>query len=271
MVKPVAQSRRRPPITWLFLIPSGLTVSLLAIPLGVFIWRGVPAMLENYLANPTVFMAIGLSFVTSLGSGVVALLVGTPLAYTLARWSFPRKALVELIIDLPIVLPPLVAGIGLLLTFGRNGLLGPALDAIGLRLPFTTAAVVVAMTFVSAPLYIRAARLGFAAVRHEIVEAAYVDGADERQVFWFIMLPLTTRAMLNGLIMCWARAFGEFGATIVFAGNLAGRTQTMPLAIFVGFETELGMALGLSLLLVLVSALVLLAMRRVERETSIGL
>ncbi len=253
---------RRP--LWTFLAASLLAALLLALPLGVVAWRGLSVGFAYYLTNPTVVAAITLSLSTSLTSVIVTLLLGTPLAYTLARWRFRYKAWIELVVDLPIVLPPLVAGIGLLLTFGRNGTLGPLLDALGLRLPFTTAAVIVAMTFVSAPLFIRAARLGFAGIQPEIMEAAYVDGATERQLFWHIMLPLASRAMLNGLILAWARAFGEFGATIVFAGNLEGRTQTMPLAIFIGFETDLGIALGLAVVLMLFSAVVLLILRRLE-------
>ncbi|MBP7689312.1 MAG: molybdate ABC transporter permease subunit [Thermoflexales bacterium] len=249
---------------WTFLAASGLATALLALPLMVVAWRGLSVGFAYYLTNPTVIAAITLSLSTSLTSVIVTLLLGTPLAYTLARWRFRYKAAIELVVDLPIVLPPLVAGIGLLLTFGRNGTLGPVLDALGIRLPFTTAAVIVAMTFVSAPLFIRATRLGFAAIQPEIMEAAYVDGATERQLFWHIMLPLASRAMLNGLILAWARAFGEFGATIVFAGNLEGSTQTMPLAIFIGFETDLGIALGLALVLMLLSAVVLLILRRLE-------
>ncbi len=259
---------RRP--VWTFLATSTLAVVLLALPLVVVAWRGVSIGFVNYLSNPTVVAAIKLSLSTSLASVIVTLLLGTPLAYTLARWGFRYKAWIELVVDLPIVLPPLIAGIGLLLTFGRNGTLGPLLDVLGIRLPFTTAAVIVAMTFVSAPLFIRATRLGFTGVQPEIVEAAYVDGATERQLFWHIMLPLASRAMLNGLILAWARAFGEFGATIVFAGNLEGRTQTMPLAIFIGFETDLGIALGLALVLMLFSAVVLLILRRLESNSMLG-
>jgi len=259
--------RRRP--LWTFLAASGLATGLLALPLGVVAWRGLAIGFDYYLANPTVVAAITLSLSTSLTSAMVTLLLGTPLAYTLARWRFRYKAWVELVVDLPIVLPPLVAGIGLLLTFGRNGTLGPLLDTLGIRLPFTTAAVIVAMVFVSAPLFIRATRLGFAGIQPEIMEAAYVDGATERQLFWHIMLPLASRAMLNGLILAWARAFGEFGATIVFAGNLEGHTQTMPLAIFIGFETDLGIALGLALVLMLFSAVVLLILRRLESHPNL--
>jgi molybdate transport system permease protein len=254
-----------------FLVPSGLTSVLLALPLFILLWRGVEAGFAGYLAEPTVVQAVCLSLITTSLSLLFSLVFGTPLAYFLARWSFRHKAWIETIIDMPIVLPPMVAGIGLLLTFGRNGLLGGFLDLMGTRLPFTTAAVVVAQTFVSAPLFIRAARLGFTAVRPELIEAAYTDGASELTIFWTIMLPLASRAMFNGLILSWARAFGEFGATIIFAGNLMGVTQTMPLVIFNGFETNLGIALSISLMLILISGMILLVLRMLEKDTNIAI
>jgi molybdate transport system permease protein len=254
----------------LFLLPGGVTGILLALPVALLLWRGASAGISGYLTEPSVIHAARLSILTSVMSMLITVLLGTPLAYLLARWSFRHKAWIEMIVDLPIVLPPMVAGIGLLLTFGRNSVLGAALDQIGIRLPFTTAAVVFAQIFVSSPLFIRAARLGFSAVRPEMIEAAYTDGASEVVIFWFIMLPLASRAMLNGLILCWARAFGEFGATIIFAGNLENVTQTMPLVIFNGFETNLEIALTISLLLILLSAGILFALRMVERDTYIN-
>jgi molybdate transport system permease protein len=255
----------------MFFLPAGVTGILLALPVAFLLWRGVSAGFAGYLTEPSVIYAARLSVLTSGMSLLVTLLLGTPLAYLLARWSFRHKAWIETIVDLPIVLPPMVAGIGLLLVFGRNGLFGAAMDQAGIRLPFTTAAVILAQAFVSSPLYIRAARLGFGAVRPEMIEAAYTDGASEAVIFWFIMIPLAGRAMLNGLILCWARAFGEFGATIIFAGNLENVTQTMPLVIFNGFETNLEIALAISLLLILLSAGILFALRTVERETYINL
>ncbi len=254
-----------------FFVPAALAGLVLALPLTVLLWHGVTAGIAGYLADPSVIAAARLSIQTSAVSMLATLLLGTPLAYVLARWSFRHKAVVEAIIDLPIVLPPMVAGIGLLLAFGRNGLLGGPLHQLGIHLPFTTAAVVLAQAFVSAPLYIRAARLGFAAVRPDMIEAAYTDGATEAEIFRLIMVPLAGRSMLNGLIMCWARAFGEFGATIIFAGNLQGYTQTMPLVIFNGFETNLGVALSISLVLILISAAILLALRAIEKTTHINI
>jgi len=254
-----------------FILPAGLTGILLALPLLVLLLRGVESGFAGFLSEPTVIQAAMLSILTTGISLLITLILGTPLAYLLSRWSFRHKAWIELVIDLPIVLPPMVAGIGLLLTFGRNGFLGGVLDLWGIHLPFTTAAVIFAQAFVSAPLFIRAARLGFGAVRPDLIEAAYTDGATEQVIFWAIMLPLAGRAMLNGLILSWARAFGEFGATIIFAGNLLGVTQTMPLVIYNGFETNLGIALGISLILILISGIILLILRLVEKDTEINI
>lgn len=255
---------------WGFAGVGSLLVALLAIPLATLIWIALSDELLVYLRAPSLQRALSLSLLTSSVSTGAILLLGTPLAYTLARWSFRGKAWVELIIDLPLVLPPLIAGIALLLAFGRNGILGQPLDALGLRLPFTTAAVVVAQVFVAGPLYVRTARIGFATIEPELREAASVEGANEMQIFRHVMVPLARRALWSGLILSWARAFGEFGATIIFAGNMEGRTQTMPLAIFVGFESNLGIALGLSLVLLLIAALVLLLLRWIGRGVPVA-
>lgn len=254
-----------------FFLPALLAGLFLALPLAVLLGNGLAAGLRGAIIAPEVTDAVVLSLITTSFSLLVTLVLGTPLAYLLARWKFRHKVWIETVIDLPIVLPPLVAGIGLLLAFGRRGLLGGTLEVLGIQLPFTTAAVVFAQTFVAAPLYIRAARLGFAAIRPELIEAAYTDGASELTIFGQIMVPLAGKAMLNGLILSWARAFGEFGATIIFAGNLQGRTQTMPLVIFNGFETNLSIALSISLVLIMISALVLLVLRSVEKEPALNL
>ncbi|MGH2524474.1 MAG: ABC transporter permease [Anaerolineales bacterium] len=246
---------------WLFILPGSLLVCLLALPLGALLWRAAQAGFAHQLAEPAAFTALWLSLLTSTLSALVAMLTGTPLAYALARWPFRGRAWVELLIDLPVVLPPSVAGLALLMAFGRRGVFGGVLSAFSLSLPFTTAAVVIAQTFVSAPFYVRAARIGFAAVDPQLEEAAYTEGANPWQLFRYVMLPLTSRALLSGLILCWARALGEFGATILFAGNLPGRTQTMPLAIYLGLERSLGVALALSALLLVVSLVVLALLR----------
>ena len=253
---------------WLFIVPSVLMAALFGIPLFALVWRGVHSDFLGHLLSPAAFTALRLSLGTSLVSVLVILMAGTPLAYLLAVKRFPGRHLVELLIDLPIVLPPSVAGLALLMAFGRRGLLGSTLAFFGISLPFTTAAVVVAQIFVAAPFFIRAARMGFASVDRHMAELAVTEGAGSWQLFWNVMLPLCRRPILNGLILSWTRALGEFGATILFAGNLAGRTQTMPLAIYMGFERDLGVVLALSLFLLLFSALLLALLRHFEsRQT----
>ena len=155
--------------------------------------------------------------------------------------------------ELPTVLPPAVAGVALLVAFGRRGLIGQWLAAAGLGVSFTTAAVVMAQLFIAAPLFVRAAMLGFAGIATELEQAAEIDGASPWQRFRYVTLPLAYPALLSGAVVAWARALGEFGATIIFAGNFPGRTQTMPLAIYIGFELDLDAALVLSVLMIVAS------------------
>ena len=244
-----------------FVAPAVLLAGLLVVPLAGLVWGGFTGDLASSLRDPAVQAAVVLSLATSVLSVLVIVALGTPLAYVLARWAFPGRALVQLLVDLPIVLPPMVAGLAMLEVFGRDGWLGRPLGVLGVSLPFTTAAVVLAQVFVAGPFYVRAARIGFAGVDPAVREAAWVDGAGELRLFASIMAPLAGRALLSGLVMAWARALGEFGATIFFAGNREGVTQTIPLAIFVGFESDLGTALALSLVLLAASAVGLLVLR----------
>jgi len=163
-------------------------------------------------------------------------LAGTPLAYLLARRRFRGRTALDTLIDLPMVLPPSVAGIALLVAFGRRGLVGQYLTVAGIELAFTQMAVVLAQIFVAAPFYIKAAAAGFAGVDRELEQAAALDGATPLQVARYVTVPLAWTSLFGGAVMTWARALGEFGATIIFAGNFVGRTQTMPLAIYQGFE-----------------------------------
>jgi molybdate transport system permease protein len=179
----------------------------------------------------------------------------------MGRSKFRGKHLLDTLIDLPTVLPPSVAGVALLLTFGRGGLLGGWLEGIGLQIAFTQVAVVMAQVFIAAPFYVRAATLGFAGVDVEIEEAAQLDGANRWQLFHQVVLPLARTALLSGSMLSWARALGEFGATILFAGNYPGRTQTMPTAIYLGFEVDVQIAVTLSVILVLVSLVLLLLVK----------
>jgi molybdate transport system permease protein len=253
-------------VDWLFILPGLALIALLGLPLIALMLHAVDMGFFEYAVSPSAIAALRLSLMTSTLSVLFTVLAGTPLAFVLARWKFHNKTALELLIDLPVVLPPSVAGLALLIAFGRQGVFGAWLTTLGISLPFTTVAVVMAQTFVSAPLFVRSARIGFAEIDPQVEEAAYVEGANEWQLFRFVMFPLAERALLSGVILTWTRALGEFGATILFAGNLEGVTQTMPLAIYLGFERSLGVAVVLSMVLMLVSLILLILMRRLERE-----
>ena len=181
----------------------------------------------------------------------------------LARRHFPGQILLDSLIELPMVLPPAVAGIGLLMAFGRRGLFGPLLASMGISVGFTTAAVVMAQFFVAAPFFVRAARSGFVGVDRELEHVSHTLGVSNWTTFWRVTVPVAFPSLLGGAVMCWARALGEFGATIMFAGSFQGRTQTMPLAIYAALESDLDAALVLSAILVVVSFAVLVALRMV--------
>lgn len=237
----------------------------LVVPLLALLARIPLAALLTNLGSPEVADAISLSLTTTAISTGLALLFGTPLAYLLARHDFRGRRIIDTLIDLPMVLPPAVAGIALLMAFGRRGLIGAYLDTLGLTLAFTSAAVVLAQVFVAAPFYIKAAMAGFEAVERELEQAAAIDGAGGWRIFRHITTPLAGSALLGGAVMTWARALGEFGATIIFAGNFPGRTQTMPLAIYIGLELDLSTALTLSVILLSVSFLVLFVVKGLLR------
>jgi molybdate transport system permease protein len=213
-----------------------------------------------------VLEALRLSGTTTLLALAVAVGLGTPVAFLLARRRFPGRAVLDSLIELPMVLPPAVAGIGLLMAFGRRGVLGPALESAGITIGFTTTAVVMAQIFVSAPFYVRAARAGFLAVDRELEIVAHTLGVSAWATFWRVTVPGAFPALLGGAVMCWARALGEFGATIMFAGSFQGRTQTMPLAIYAALESDLDAAVALSAILVAISFAILIVLRlAVER------
>ncbi|MBA3532387.1 MAG: molybdate ABC transporter permease subunit [Ardenticatenales bacterium] len=242
----------------------GTVLLFFALPLLAIGWRGAGGF-GAALRDPTVFAALRLSLVTSLVSTGLSILVGTPLGWVLATKPFRGRALLETFIELPIVLPPAVAGIGLLMAFGRRGLLGQWLAPLGLEIVFTPAAVVLAQSFVAAPLYIRAAISAFRAVDPRWPQVAATLGASPWRIFWQITLPLAGPGLFGGVLLCWARALGEFGATIMVAGSFAGRTQTMPLAIYASLERDLNVALALALLLIALTFLLLLLLRLLTR------
>lgn len=231
----------------------GLSLPLfifLLLPLVALFLRTSPTRMVANLAQPYILKAIGISLGTTFGATLVIIVFGTPVAYLLARRQVPFRRLIDTLLDLPIVLPPAVAGIALLMAFGRQGILGGVLDNLGIHLAFTPFAVLLAQTFIAAPFFIKSASIGFASIDSEIEQAASLDGASSWQLFRFLTIPLAWSALLSGAVMSWARALGEFGATIIFAGNFPGRTQTMPLAIYMGFELDLEMALTLSVILI---------------------
>jgi molybdate transport system permease protein len=234
--------------------------------LAALVLHVAPATIFSKLVDPMVAQAIQLSLSTTLVSLGIILVGGTPLAYLLARRSFRGHDALDTLLTLPIVMPPAVAGIALLLAFGRRGLIGQALYGAGIDIAFTPVAVVLAQTFVAAPFYIQTAKTAFNAVDRELEQAAAIDGAGPLRVFRSVTAPLSLPALFGGAIMAWARALGEFGATIIFAGNLQGRTQTMPLAIYLGFELDLQAALTLALVLLIFSFGILFLVRVVLRQ-----
>jgi molybdate transport system permease protein len=241
-------------------LPSLLCFLFLLLPPLALTWRalGVPNAL-SYVNDQLFLDALRLTIVTSLATLATAIVLGTPLAYALARRQFPGRRLVELVVVLPVVLPPIIGGVALLMLFGRAGLLGRYLDAFGIQIPFTTFAVVLAQLFTSSPFYIRSALLGFATVAREIEEAARVDGCSPWQTFWHVTLRVALPSIVTGSMLCWAKAVSEFGATLLFAGNFQGRTQTLSLAIWTAMEIDLYEAVTMAALLLGLSVLVLLA------------
>ncbi len=240
---------------------GALMLAYFAIPLVAILGRGASLETLRALGDPMVVTALRLTGLTTGVVTLVVLAIGTPLAYLLARGSFRGKGALETLIELPIALPPVVAGVGLLLAFGRRGLFGPLLESLGVSLPFTPAAVVLAQLFVSAPFYVRAAALGFRSVPRELEEAAAVDGASGWQTFRFITAPLAFHGIFSGLLLCATRAASEFGATLMFAGNFPGRTQTLTLAVMAAMETDFNRALAIAGLLLFAALSVVLGAR----------
>lgn len=257
------------PRALLWLASSALLVFLL-LPLAAIFIRAWPrGAFGDALRDPIVREALRLSLTTTALSLLIVIILGLPVAYLLARYQFRGRDALDTLIDLPMVLPPAVAGVALLMAFGRRGVLGPFLsDTFGIELPFTTAAVVIAQTFVALPFFVNAAQAGFESVDRDIEQAARLDGSRLR-VFVSITIPLSFPALLSGAVMSWARALGEFGATILFAGNFPGRTQTMPLAVYQTLESgDLDAALALSGILVVTSFAVLIAFKWLARRAA---
>jgi molybdate transport system permease protein len=256
----------------LFAPPAILFTAFFAIPLVALTWRAINSgELADNISSSLVLHALRLSAITSTVALAVAVMVGTPLAYLLARRRFVGKAAVDLLLDLPIVLPPTVAGVALLVALGRRGVVGQWLDDVGIEIGFTTTAVVLAQLFVSAPFYVRTAKAGFESVEPMYEGVAATLGASPLRTFWRVTLPLAWPSLVAGAILCWARALSELGATLIFAGSLEGRTRTMPLAIINSFESgaSIDVPIALSVILVAAAAVLLLLLRLVARGAAV--
>jgi molybdate transport system permease protein len=258
------------------LLSSGVAVAALSLLVGFISLPLVSLVLYAFgnsaweaVRSPVALAALSLSARTTAITMVIVILVGTPAAYVLSRFEFPGKRAVDTLIDIPAVLPPAAAGIALLLAFGRFGLLGQHLYlGFGVTLTFTTVAVVLAELFVATHFYVRQATVGFSQVDRAVEEAALVDGAGKFACFARVTVPLAFPALVAGAVTAWARALGEFGGTIIFAGNVEGATQTMPLAIYSAFESDLDAAVALSVLTLGFAFAVILTARLLTRRAT---
>ncbi|GIF60083.1 ABC transporter permease [Asanoa iriomotensis] len=252
--------RRRAPLA--LIVPALLGLLFLILPLVGLLYRTPWTTLPSRLTEPGILTALRLSLLTATVATLGCLVLGVPLAWLLARVSFPGRRLVRALVTVPLVLPPVVGGVALLLVFGRRGLIGEWLDStFGITLPFTTAGVIVAEAFVAMPFLIIAVEGALRGADARYEEAAATLGAGRWTTFTRVTLPLVAPGVAAGAVLCWARALGEFGATITFAGNFPGKTQTMPLAVYLALETDLQAAIVLSLLLLFVSVVILASLR----------
>jgi len=240
--------------------------AFIALPVASLFIKSASGVTLQTLRDPVVIDALTLSLFTATTSVVIVIILGTPLSYLNARFDYPGKEIADSLIELPVVMPPMVGGIALLMAFGRMGVLGQYLHAWGVNIAFTTVAVVVAQIFVSMPFYLRQARISFEDVDLVLENAARTLGASRTQVFFSVTLPIATNGLISGAIMSFARALGEFGATIMFAGNFQGRTQTMPLAIYTAMQGDLSVSLCLALILVAISFAIIATVKILTRR-----
>ena len=250
----------RPPV--LFAVLAAVGIAFFVLPLVGLLSRASWETAFADLTSAEAITALRLSFVVSLAATALALLLGVPLAWVYARVAFPGRNVVRALTTLPMILPPVVGGVALLFAFGRRGLFGQALDAMfGIRLPFTTAGAILAATFVAMPFLVLTVEAGLRSMDRRYEDAARTLGAGRLLVFRRVTLPLIAPSIFAGAVLTWARALGEFGATITFAGNLPGTTQTLPLAVYIALETRPEVAIMLSLVLLAISLAILVAMR----------
>ncbi|OLZ72258.1 molybdenum ABC transporter permease subunit [Streptomyces sp. IMTB 2501] len=244
------------------LLPGLLALAFLLLPLVALLIRAPWGSLPDQLSSTEVWQALQLSLISATVATAVCLVLGVPLAWLLARTDFPGRGFVRALVTLPLVLPPVVGGVALLLALGRNGVIGQWLDSwFGVTLPFTTAGVVIAEAFVAMPFLVISVEGTLRAADPRFEEAATTLGASRFTAFRRVTLPLIAPGIAAGSVLAWARALGEFGATITFAGNFPGRTQTMPLAVYLALQNDPDAAISLSLVLLVVSIAVLAALR----------
>jgi len=255
-------------LTLLVAVLLALFLIFITLPVVSLFLRISPEAFFRSLTEPVVLDALSLSLVTATVSTVVVVLFGTPLALVNARREYRGREIIDTLTDLPIVLPPAVAGIALLMAFGRRGVVGQYFDAFGVQIAFTTVAVIMAQIFVASPFYIRQARASFEAVDRLYEDAARTLGASPGTVALRITIPLAWGGLVSGAILSFARALGEFGATIMFAGNFQGRTQTMPLAIYTTMQGDLDAAISLAIVLVVISFAVIAAVKIITRRNA---
>jgi molybdate transport system permease protein len=244
-------------------------VAYFAVTLGTLLFLLAPRDLVAHAGSPLARHALWLTLETTGAATVLAVVLGTPLAYLLARFSFRGRDLVDTLVDLPVTIPPVVAGVALLLAFGRRGFIGRHLDLLGFQIAFTRVAVVMAQLFIASPFYVKAARAGFEAVDPRLEDAARTLGARPWRVFWTITVPLARPALLAGVVLTWGRALSEFGATMMFAGNFPGRTQTLSLAVMTALESDLSTAVAVSVVSLGLAVIALFAGRRLARHWSV--
>jgi len=262
---PDARHRRREGFGPLWLGSLGL-VLLIAIPIASLLFTLSPATWLEQLGSPMARRALGLTLLTTAISTALCVVLGLPVAYLLARFDFRGRDTVATLLDLPLTVPPVVVGLALLLAFGRQGLVGRHLEAWGVQIAFTRVAVVLAQVAIASPFFVKAARAGFEAVDERLESAAWSLGAGRWRAFWTVAVPLALPSLLAGTVLAWGRALSEFGATMMFAGNFPGRTQTLSLAVMSAMESDLGTAVAIASISLALGVVALFGARALARR-----
>ena len=269
-IKPRPSNRNRSHEFGGLLVASAPLLLFLLAPFVALVAAIHPAEWWMSVRSLDALQALFLTIETTVIATAICVATGLPVALLLARHQFPGHRLLDTLVDLPISIPPVVAGVCLLLAFGREGLIGRHLDAFGIDIGFTTAAVVMAQVMIASPFFVKTVRAGLEGVDPDIENAARLAGASTLRVFWTITIPLAAPSLVAGTLLCWARALSEFGATMMFAGNFPGRTQTLPLEIFSAFETNLDSAIAVSTLALILSIVALIAARSLAKRWNVG-